>query len=93
VNEEAIEDIKEKIKNNNVNFSEHVDVVTVDDVVMSLVGYIQRSGFRRESIPPVQIHSAITVRNNNQILTAVGKTKPQVRTYKLFAQLMDVPAS
>lgn len=88
VNEEAIVDIKEKIKNYNVNFSEHVDVITVDDVGNVIGGlYTKEVDSTGNTYHQYRIHSAITVRNNNRILTACGEDETAgPGTYKLFAQ-------
>lgn len=88
VADEVIDDIKDKIKNYNVNFSEHVDVITIDDVGNVIGGlFFQETDSTGNQYRQYRIHSAITVRNNNQILTVCGEGETaKSGTYKLYAQ-------
>lgn len=88
IGDENIEDIEKKIRNYNIYFSEHVDVITVDDVGNVIGGlYKEELDGAGNSYRQYRIHSAITVRNNNKILTICGDDeKADTGTYKLYAQ-------
>lgn len=88
IGDDTIEELQKKIRNYNVNFSEHVDVVTVDDVG-NVVGGLYSEDIDGNGNPYrlYRIHSAITVRNNNKILTVCADNETaDAGTYKLYAQ-------
>ena len=62
------EDVFDNVANYTVDFSDYVDVVTVDDV-----GNVIGGLYKVENNVPYdyRIHSAITVRKNNQIYLLV----------------------
>lgn len=79
----TLEDITAQLSNYTVEFSEHVDMITVDDVGNAIGGLYTIDGDARR----YRIHSAITVRNNNNILTiAEDDEDAGVGTYKVYAQ-------
>ena len=88
IGDDTIDELQKKIRNYNVNFSEHVDVVTVDDVGNVVGGlYTEENGENGNSYRLYRIHSAITVRNNNKILTVCADNETaDAGTYKLYAQ-------
>lgn len=88
VNDDLIDDIEERLKNYNVYFSEHVDVITVDDVGNAIGGlWTEGNDASGQPIKVHRIHSAITVRNHNEILTICGDNETAgIGTYKLYVQ-------
>lgn len=80
---ETLADIEAALANYTVEFSEHVDVITVDDVGNAIGGLCTVDGTTRS----YRIQSAITVRNNNNILTIADDNEDAGDgTYKIYAQ-------
>ena len=80
---ETLADIESALANYIVEFSEHVDVITVDDVGNAIGGLYTVDGTTRS----YRIQSAITVRNNNNILTIADDNEDAGDgTYKIYAQ-------
>ncbi len=93
LDDEVIDGIRDRLKNYNVNFSEHVDVITVDDVG-NVIGGLWRTDTvtdpmtgQQTSYTTYRIHSAITVRNGNNVLTiaAPGEVAGEGE-YQLYLQ-------
>ena len=80
---ETLADIEAALANYTVEFSEHIDVITVDDVGNAIGGLYTIDGDTRK----YRIQSAITVRNNNIVLTiAEDDADAGSGTYKIYAQ-------
>lgn len=80
---ETLGDIEAALSNYTVEFSEHVDLIVVDDVGNAIGGLYTIDGDARR----YRIQSAITVRNNNKILTiAPDDDDASDGTYKIYAQ-------
>lgn len=83
IDPETLADLEDKLKTYEVEFSDHVDVVTVDDVGNCIGGIYSVSGGYRS----YRINSAITVRKNHQLLRIAADTDDAAEgTYKIYAQ-------
>lgn len=80
---QTLDDIDKMLANYIVSFSEHIEVVTVDDVGNAIGGlWVQDGNYRR-----YRIQSAISVRRNNTILTVAEAGEDAGEgTYKIYAQ-------
>lgn len=79
----TLEDIEKRLAGYIVTFSDHVDVITVDDMGNAIGGlWVLENGYKN-----YRIHSAITVRRGNTILTeAASNADAGEGTYKLYAE-------
>lgn len=83
IDPETLADLEDRLKTYEVEFSDHVDVVTVDDVGNCIGGIYSVSGGYRS----YRINSAITVRKNHQLLRIAADTDDAAEgTYKIYAQ-------
>ena len=101
LDDDAIDSIRDKLKNYTVYISEHVDMVTVDDVG-NVIGGLWKEETVTETVTneetgeeeevtrtyrTYRIHSAITVRNSNRILTKAADGQPaSTGKYQLYPQ-------
>ena len=82
----TLADIEESLKSYEVNFSDYVDVITVDDVGNCIGGLYTISGSNNE-YKNYRIHSAISVRKSgNPLLIAADNEDAADGTYKIYAQ-------
>lgn len=83
----VIGEVEDLLNNYNVSFSDYVDVITVDDIG-NVIGGLWTEGANGEIA--YRIHSAITVRNNNRILTIADDDEDAgAGTYKIHAEPHD----
>lgn len=80
---ETLANLEDQLKSYTVEFSEHVDVITVDDVGNVIGGLYTKDGDYKKW----RIQSAITVRSTNGLLTIAEDGKDaEEGTYKIYAQ-------
>lgn len=81
---EQIRQLADDLSSYSVDFSDYVDVITIDDV-----GNVIGGLYKVENNTPYdyRIHSAITVRKNSQVLTICAANEPVTTgKYKIYAE-------
>lgn len=81
---EQIRQLADEMSSYSVDFSDYVDVITIDDV-----GNVIGGLYKVENNTPYdyRIHSTITVRKNHQVLTICGANEPVTTgKYKIYAE-------
>ena len=81
---EQIRQLADELSSYSVDFSDYVDVITIDDV-----GNVIGGLYKVENNTPYdyRIHSAITVRKNNQVLTICEQNETAtIGKYKIYAE-------
>lgn len=88
LSDDAIDSIRDKLKNYNIYISEHVDMITVDDVGNVIGGLWKEETDENNNVfRTYRIHSAITVRNGSTILTkAADGVAATTGKYQLYLQ-------
>ena len=82
----TLEDIEESLKSYEVNFSDYVDVITVDDVGNCIGGLWTVSG-QNNQYRNYRIHFAISVRRNGTpLIIAADNADAAEGTYKIYAE-------
>lgn len=92
IDPDTIDDIKDKINSYTVDFSDHVDVITVDDVGNVIGGLYTLDAEGNKSA--FRVNAAITVRNNDRILTLAEEGRSAGKgTFKIYAEPVGCTAS
>ena len=84
---ETLADIEEKLKSYTIDFSEYVNVITVDDVGNVIGGLYSVSGSGISQYRKYRIQSAISVRKNDiPLMIAEDGADADKGTYKIYVQ-------